>query len=124
MLSGRILYVEDNLMNFQLMQGIINLCSGLTLLSAHNAGLGLEMAKKQNPDMIILDINLPGMSGFETLEKLKEMNIVPGIPAIALSAAVSKEDVAKGLEAGFQKYLIKPMGVQEFLQAIKSVLAN
>lgn len=123
-LSGRILYVEDNLINLQLMQGIINLCPGLTLMSAHNAELGLEMASKQNPDMIILDINLPGMSGFEALEKLKEMNIVPGIPAIALSAKASKEDVAKGLEAGFQKYLTKPMGVQEILQAIKSVLAN
>lgn len=124
MLSGRILYVEDNLMNLQLMQGIINLCPGLTLMSAHNAELGLEMANRQNPDMIILDINLPGMSGFEALEKLKEMNIVPGIPVIALSAATSKEDISNGLEAGFLKYLTKPMGVQEILQAIKSVLAN
>lgn len=123
-LSGKILYIEDNLMNLQLMQGIVNLSSGLTLMSAHNAELGLEMASRQNPDMIILDINLPGMSGLEALEKLKEMNIVPGIPAIALSAAANKEDIAKGLEAGFQKYLTKPMGVQDILQAIKSVLAN
>ncbi len=124
MLSGRILYVEDNLMNLELMLGIVSLCSGLTLMSAHNAELGLEMANRHNPNMIILDINLPGMSGFEALKKLKEMNIVPDIPVIALSAADSKEDVAKGLEAGFQTYLTKPMDVQEILQAIKSALVN
>lgn len=123
-LSGRILYVEDNLVNLKLMQGIVNLCPGLTLLSAHNAELGLEMANKQKPDMIILDINLPGMNGLEALEKLKEMNIVPGIPAIALSAAVGQETVAKGLEAGFQKYLTKPIDIQEVLHTIKSVLVN
>jgi len=123
-LSGRILYIEDNLMNLQLMEGIVSLCDGLTLISAHNAELGLLIAEKYMPDLIILDINLPGMSGFETLEKLKEMNIVPAIPAIALSAAANEEDVAKGLEAGFEKYLIKPMGVLDILQTIKSALAN
>lgn len=123
-LSGTILYIDDNLINLQLMQSAVGLCSGLTLISAHNAELGLMIAGKYNPDLIILDINLPGMSGLEALEKLREMNVVPGIPAIALSAASTEEDIKIGLEAGFQAYLTKPMDIEELLNTIKSILAS
>jgi len=123
-LTGRILYVEDNLANLKLMQGIIRLCDGLTLISVHNAELGLEMASTQNPDLIILDINLPGMSGLEALNRLKQMQVVPKIPVIALSAAGTDSDIQKGLDAGFHKYLTKPVNIKEVLDAINTLLRN
>ncbi len=122
--SGKILYVEDNLANLKLMQGIIGLSDGLKLLSAHNAELGLEIARTQKPDMIILDINLPGMNGLEALHKLKEMKIVPEIPVIALSGAATKSDIKTGLDAGFQRYLTKPIDIKQVLEAINTLLSR
>ncbi len=121
---GKILYIEDDLARLKLMQRIIGLTDGLSLLPAHNAELGLEMVKTHNPDMIILDVNLPGINGLEALDRLKEMQVVPGIPVIALSAAAGVEDINKGLEADFQEYLTKPVDLQQVLGVINKLLAN
>lgn len=122
--SGKILYIEDDLASLKLMQGIIRRSEGLSLLLAHNAELGLEMARTLDPDMIILDINLPGINGLQALESLKKMQIVPRIPVIALSAATTREDIKKGLDAGFQEYLTKPVDLHEVLGVINKLLTS
>jgi signal transduction histidine kinase len=119
---GKILYVEDNPANLQLMELIVGRIEGLSMISAHTAELGIELAKSSDPDLIILDINLPGMDGFAALEKLQDMKETKEIPVIALSANAMPRDIEKGIEAGFRKYLTKPVKVEEVVSAIEGLL--
>ena len=121
--SGKVLYVEDNLSSLKLMEAIVRLSGGLSLISARYAEVGLEIAKTQSPDMIILDINLPDMNGLEALEKLQELGIASRIPVIALSANASKRDIRHGMEAGFKMYLTKPINIRQVHSAFHSLLA-
>ncbi|NQU59096.1 MAG: PAS domain S-box protein, partial [Rhodospirillales bacterium] len=123
-LSGTILYVEDNPANLALMEMIIKRIEGLTLISAHNAELGIELAKSGSPDMIILDINLPGMNGFEALEKLQSLKQTKDIPVIALSANAMPRDIKRGIDAGFLSYLTKPIKVEEIANTIRDILES
>lgn len=120
---GTILYVEDNPSNLKLMETIVSRIKGLSILSAHTAELGIEVALSKQPDLIILDINLPGMSGIDALRKLKDFDETKDIPVIALSAAATKADIDKGIKAGFRQYLTKPIQVLEITEAIKSYVA-
>ncbi len=120
--SGCVLYVEDNPANLALMEQIVENIDGLSIISAHNAEFGIELAKSHKPDLIILDINLPGMSGLEAIEKIKEIDTVSEIPAIALSAAATPRDIRKGLDAGFDHYLTKPINVAEITKTIRDIL--
>ena len=92
------------------------------MISAHNAELGIELAKKEKPDMIILDINLPGMNGYEALTKLHNLEEMEDTPIIALSANAMPKDIEKGIEAGFKRYLTKPINVEEVVDVIKGVI--
>jgi len=116
--SGIVLYIEDNPANLRLMEAVIERLPGLTMLSAHNAELGLNMARKSIPDLILMDINLPGMDGVAALGKLKEDIITKNIPVIAISAAAMPNEIERGKEAGFEEYLTKPIHVPEVLKAI------
>jgi len=120
--SGTMLYVEDNPDNLKLMELIISRVDGLSMISTHTGELGIELARAERPDLIILDINLPGMSGFEALKKLRDCDETKNIPVLALSAAATQRDIDKGLEAGFLRYLTKPIMVPEIIVAIKSAL--
>jgi PAS domain S-box-containing protein len=120
--DGTVLYVEDNPANLQLMELIIERVEGISMISAHTAELGIELAKSSTPDLIILDINLPGMDGFTALEKLKGLEETRDIPVIALSANAMSRDIEKGIEAGFRKYLTKPVKVEEVVTAITGIL--
>jgi len=121
-IEGTMLYVEDNPSNLKLMEMIVSHIDGLSMLSAHTAELGIEIARNKQPDIIILDINLSGMNGFEALKKLQKCNETKGIPVLALSAAATKNNIEKGLKAGFLRYLTKPMNVIEVTDAIRNVL--
>jgi len=121
-IEGTMLYVEDNPSNLQLMEMIVANIDGLTMYSAHTAELGIEIAKSKQPSIIILDINLPGMSGLEAVKVLRNEEVTKDIPVLALSAAATKKDVELGLKAGFQKYLTKPVKVVELTDAIKEAL--
>ncbi|MBT3767206.1 MAG: PAS domain S-box protein [Rhodospirillaceae bacterium] len=123
-LSGKVLYVEDNPANLDLMEMIISRVEDLSMISTHTAELGLDLAKLENPDVIIMDINLPGMDGFEALAKLRVMNCTLKTPVIALSANATKRDIAVGHEAGFYDYLTKPVDINAVLGAIKSALGT
>ncbi|MDA0654950.1 MAG: response regulator, partial [Proteobacteria bacterium] len=117
-----VLYIEDNPANLSLMEMIISRTDGIDLISAFNAEIGIDMARAQKPDLILLDINLPGMNGFEALKVLKEMEESAETPVIAVSAAAAKKDIDAAIKAGFNAYLTKPINVQNLLDTLKSNL--
>ncbi len=121
-IEATLLYVEDNPANLSLMELIAQRIDGLNLISTHTAELGIELARSERPDIIILDINLPGMSGIEAAVKLREFSETRDIPVLALSAAATKSDIRKGVRAGFQRYLTKPIQITEIIQAIREAL--
>ena len=122
-----LLYVEDNPANLELVEQLIARRPDLRLLSAADGNLGIEFARAYQPDVILMDINLPGISGIEALKILRADPATAHIPIIALSANAMPRDIEKGLEAGFFHYLTKPIKVNEFMDALDvalNILAN
>ena len=119
-----LLYVEDNQANMQLVEQLIARRPDMRLLCAGNGKLGIEMARTHQPAAILMDINLPGMSGIQALEILREDPLTAHIPVLAISANAMPHDVKKGLEAGFLRYLTKPIKVNEFMDALDMALEH
>ncbi len=120
--SGKVLYVEDNPANLRLMELIFETLDGISLISAHNAELGLIMAEQQRPELILMDINLPGMDGTAAMQHLAANDLTKHIPVFAVTAAAMKGDMEKGLAAGFKAYLTKPFKVPEVIETVKREL--
>ena len=118
-----VLYVEDNPANLKLVEEIISFRPDLKLISAPDGHLGLELARAHQPDIILMDINLPGLNGIEAVKLLANDPRTAHIPVIALTANAMPRDVEKGLAAGFFRYLIKPINIDEFTEAINSTMA-
>jgi PAS domain S-box-containing protein len=118
-----LLYVEDNAANLKLVEQLIARRSDLRLLSAQDGSLGVALARASLPEMILMDINLPGISGIEALKILREDGTTAHIPVVALSANAVPRDIEKGLQAGFFRYLTKPLRVDEFMQTLDMALA-
>jgi PAS domain S-box-containing protein len=119
-----LLYVEDNAANLKLVEQLIARRPDMRLLSAQDGSLGVALARAAQPELILMDINLPGISGIEALEILREDPATAHIPVIALSANAVPRDIAKGLEAGFFRYLTKPLRVDEFMNTLDVALAS
>jgi len=119
-----LLYVEDNPANLALVEQLIARRGDLKLLTAIDAHLGIELARAYLPDVILMDINLPGMSGYGALKRLHDDPVTAHIPVLALSANAVPRDIEKGLEAGFFRYLTKPIRVHEFMNAIDVALLH
>ena len=117
-----LLYVEDNPANLKLMETLIERVPDMHMFSAHTGELGLELAAAHKPDVILMDINLPGIDGVEALHRLKESPETSDIPVIALTANAMPRDVEAGLKAGFHRYLTKPIRIDEITSALKSAL--
>lgn len=117
-----VLYVEDNTANVKLMESFIKLLPNLRLITAHNAELGLQLASAHLPDLVIMDINLPGMNGYDALHQLNAMEETRHIPVIALSANAMEKDIAKGKASGFFDYLTKPIEISLLMKAIQGAL--
>jgi PAS domain S-box-containing protein len=117
-----LLYVEDNQANLELVQRLIARRPDMRLLTAVNGTLGVELARSAQPDLILMDINLPGISGIEALKILREDPSTSHIPVIALSANAIPRDVNTGLAAGFLRYLTKPVKVKEFMDVLDETL--
>jgi CheY-like chemotaxis protein/nitrogen-specific signal transduction histidine kinase len=117
-----LLYVEDNPANMMLVEDLIARRPDVRLLSARDGNRGVEIARASQPDVILMDINLPGISGVEALRILALDPATAHIPVIALSANAGARDVAKGLEAGFFRYLTKPIKVPEFMETLDVAL--
>ena len=94
----------------------------IRLLSAIDGVRGIEIARASRPDVILMDINLPGISGVAAMRILAEDPSTAHIPVIALSANANPRDIAKGLEAGFFRYLTKPIRVNEFMDTLDVAL--
>ena len=119
----KVLYVEDNPANLILVEQLIARRSDLGMLSAIDGHLGIALARQHQPDLILMDINLPGISGTEVLGLLRVDPLTAHIPVIALSANALPRDVRKGLDAGFLRYLTKPINVPEFMEALDTALS-
>jgi CheY-like chemotaxis protein len=117
-----LLYVEDNPANLMLVEDLMVRRPDIHLLSARDGIRGVEMAHASRPDVILMDINLPGISGLKALEILAHDSVTAHIPVIALSANAMPRDIEKGLEAGFFRYLTKPIKVDEFMETLDVAL--
>ena len=120
--SRTLLYVEDNPANLMLVEDLIARRPDIRLLTARDGNRGIEIARVSRPDVIPMDINLPGISGIEALRMLADDPITAHIPVVALSANAIPRDIAKGLEAGFFRYLTKPIKVNEFMDTLEAAL--
>jgi PAS domain S-box-containing protein len=117
-----LLYVEDNPANLLLMEDLIARRPDIRLLSARDGNRGVEIARALLPDVILMDINLPGISGIVALRILAADPATAHIPVVALSANAMPRDIKRGLEAGFFRYLTKPIKVNEFLDALDEAM--
>jgi signal transduction histidine kinase/ActR/RegA family two-component response regulator len=119
-----ILYIEDNPANLRLVQEVVGFRADLRLLAAPDGHAGLALAHTHRPAMILMDLNLPGMSGFEVLAQLRRDPDTAHIPVLALTANAMPRDIERGLSAGFARYLTKPIDIEQFNEAIDGVLAQ
>ena len=117
-----LLYVEDNPANMKLVAQLIARCKDIELLTAVNGTLGIEVARASRPQVILMDVNLPGISGIEAMRNLHDDPATAHIPIVALSANAMPRDIAKGLELGFFRYLTKPIKAKEFMDTINDAL--
>jgi len=116
---AKVLIVEDNAANMKLAIFLIE-SAGHSVLSATDAEAGLTLARGERPDLILMDIQLPGMDGLEAIRLLKQDDSTRAIPVIALTALAMKGDEARIRAAGCDGYIAKPINYQEFLAAIAS----
>ncbi|MCL2725544.1 MAG: PAS domain S-box protein [Polyangiaceae bacterium] len=118
-----VLYIEDNPANVTFMRDLVSTFDNLDLLTAPTAEMGVELARSRRPEVIIMDINLPGMSGLDALYVLRAVEDTQDIPIIALTAAASERDKQRGIQAGFFQYLTKPVKVDELMSALEALLS-
>jgi CheY-like chemotaxis protein len=117
-----LLYVEDNPANLNLIEQLIARRPDMRLLSARDGAQGIHLARTKQPEVILMDINLPGISGIEALRILREDPTTAHIPVVALSANAMPRDIERGLQAGFFRYLTKPIKVNEFMLTLDVAL--
>jgi CheY-like chemotaxis protein len=121
MAKKKILVIEDNTLNLKLVRSLLML-GDYQVVEADNAETGIELAKEQQPDLILMDIQLPGMDGLSATRELKTDPEVKGIPVIALTAYAMLGDEQKALEAGCVGYIPKPLDTKEFPNIISRFL--
>jgi PAS domain S-box-containing protein len=117
-----LLYIEDNPANMQLVEELIAEGPGMRLVTAVDGTRGIEIARATQPHVILMDINLPGINGFKALKILRADTATAHIPVIALSANAMPRDIERGLEAGFFRYLTKPIKINEFTDTLNAAL--
>jgi CheY-like chemotaxis protein len=123
MVPGRtVLYVEDNPANLLLVKQIIARLPGIELLTATDGYSGIELARASRPDVVLMDINLPGINGLAAMQILRADPATARIPVVALSANALPHDVERGLAAGFFRYITKPLKVSEFIHSLQLAL--
>ncbi|MFI3157458.1 MAG: PAS domain S-box protein [Methylococcaceae bacterium] len=117
-----VLYIEDNPANLRLVAQILGMNPKLQLITAHTPELGLELVSARHPELILLDINLPGMDGYQVLSVLRSMDSARKTPVMAISANATACDIEQGIAAGFDQYITKPIDVMRFLEAVERLL--
>jgi CheY-like chemotaxis protein len=122
--QSTLLYIEDQDLNLRLVERILGTRTGYRLLTAMQGGIGLDLAREHQPDLILLDLNLPDMTGDEVLRRLKADASMSAIPVIMVSAEAMGERVNELLALGAAGYLTKPYRLTEFLRTIEQALAG
>lgn len=117
-----VLYIEDNPANIKLVSQILGRIPHIHLLTAHTAELGIELALARRPALILLDINMPGMDGYQVLEVFKADASLKDVPVVAITANAMPRDIQRGREAGFVQYLTKPLDVPQFYVMVDQLL--
>lgn len=110
----RVLYVEDDQYNFVLVERTLEVLEGVEVVHAKTAAEGLEMAHRQVPDLVLMDLHLPGMDGLEMTRTLKADEDLAGVPVVALTANVMKGERERALEAGCDDFVAKPFNLRSF----------
>ncbi len=118
-----ILIIEDNEKNRRLARDILQV-KGYRTVEAETAEAGLELAARQAPALVLMDIHLPGMNGIEALKKLREAEATRDIPVLAFTASVMPQDRREIMEAGFNGFLSKPINLKEFIATVAKALGS
>lgn len=118
-----VLYIEDNPSNLRLVAQLFGQRKYIHLITAHTPELGIDLAIAQRPDLILLDINMSGMSGYQVLEVFKHDEHLQNVPVIAVTAAAMPSEIEQGLAAGFTEYLTKPLDIANFYNVIDRYLS-
>jgi PAS domain S-box-containing protein len=119
-----VVYLEDNVPNLRFMEGVFEKYLNLRLYTARDAEAGIPLCEKIIPDLIMLDLNLPEVDGFEVLSRLKRIRNLRDKPVIAISANAMEHDIAKGLEAGFDDYIVKPVDLSVLMKSLQHLLSG
>lgn len=122
--SFKLLYIEDSPSHIKLVEAIFARENDIQLYTANTPRLGLELVRAYKPDLILLDICLPDMDGYQVFEQLCNDETTRYIPVIALSAGAMPHEIEKGLRSGFRRYLTKPVDISELLRSVKDVLRD
>ena len=115
-----LLYIEDNLSNLSLIENLLEECAPIKLISAMQGQLGLELAARHQPDLILLDVHLPDINGAEVLARLKAKARTRTIPVVVLSADATKSQINRLMSLGATEYLTKPLEIDRFLKVIEA----
>ncbi|WP_101951809.1 response regulator [Mycobacterium sp. 3519A] len=123
MTPRRILVVEDNPLNLKLVRDVLSF-AGYDVVEAQSGEEGLRVAKQTAPDLVLLDLQLPGIDGAETLRRLRQDTLGPHVPVVAVTALAMAEDKARASQAGFDGYVEKPISVRALPGQIEAFLAG
>ncbi|MBD3194053.1 MAG: response regulator [Candidatus Lokiarchaeota archaeon] len=121
-MTKNVYIVEDNEKNMKLFKAILNLLPDIQLYTETRGDLGLELIKSGDPDLIILDIQLPEMSGIDIAKELRKIDKFQEVPIIAVTSFAMRGDKERILNAGVNEYIAKPIKVQEFRKVVKKIL--
>mgnify|MGYP001232431969 CR=1 FL=1 len=116
--NGRLLYIEDNAVNVMLVEELVHSFTSLSIVSEVNGLTGVARAQTLLPDLILVDMQLPDIDGFEVLRRLRADPRTAGIRCVALSANAMPDDIARARAAGFDDYWTKPIDIDQFLAAL------
>jgi len=119
-----ILYIEDNFLNLTLVERLLSDFSNIKLISAPEGKSGVQLALSENPDLILMDINLPGISGIEAMKILQDNPDTSKIPVIAVSANAMRQDIDNAMQEGFKQYISKPIDTASFISTIEKYLQS
>jgi two-component system cell cycle response regulator DivK len=122
-MNATVLVVEDNALNLKLVRDVLG-HAGYQVLEAGDAERGIELAREERPDLILMDIQLPGIDGVEALRRLRADTETAGIPVVALTALAMKEDRERFMTAGFDGYLEKPLSVPSLADRVAELIGR
>ena len=120
-MTARILVVEDNALNLKLVRDVLG-AAGFDVVSATTGEEGLRMAAELPPDLVLMDLQLPGIDGAETMRRLRRDSLDPSIPVVAVTASAMPEDRARAELAGFDAYVEKPISIRNLVRQVRSFL--